>query len=47
MVFWPIKGCERLSGPGLGILQTMRLVDDEDGPRKIVKKRYVTPCGVE
>ena len=47
VAFWPIEGCERSSGAGLGILQTVCFIDDEDGPRKIVKKGYGAPRGVE
>lgn len=47
MASGPVEGSERSSCNGLGILQTMRLVNDEDGPRKVVKKRYGAPRGVE
>jgi hypothetical protein len=45
--FWPAKGCERSGGAGLGVLETMRFVDDEDGPGQIVKKGDGTPRGIE
>ena len=47
VAFWPIEGRERSSGASLGVLQTVRLIDDEDGPRKIVKKCYGAPRSVE
>jgi hypothetical protein len=47
VAFWPEEGRERSSGTRLGILQTMRLVHDEDGPREIIKKRYGAPRGVK
>ena len=43
----PVKGCECLGGTGLGILKTMGLVDDEDGPGQIVKKGDGTPCSIK
>ena len=47
VAFRPVERCERSSGTRFGILQTMRLVDDEDSPRKIVEKRYGAPRGVK
>jgi hypothetical protein len=37
VAFWPVEGRERSSGAGLWVLQAMRLVDDEDGPREVIE----------
>ena len=45
--FWPMERCERSSGAGLGVLETVCFIDDEDGPRETVEMRYRAPRGVK
>ena len=42
-----MERCERSSGAGLGILETVCFIDDEDSPRETVEMRYGAPRGVE
>ena len=43
----PVEGCKRLGSAGLGVLEPMCFVDNEDGPRQTVKKGYGTPRGIK
>jgi hypothetical protein len=42
-----VEGCKRSGGTGLGVLETMGLVDDEDSPGQIVKKGDGTSRAIE